>query len=86
MPILTLRQWRLMHYVGIAALYFPDTMQAIEQACELHSPDAVSWVNEAIQQYGNQPLASGLGYANQLSETLMNIAKQWDLERLKGSK
>jgi transcriptional regulator with XRE-family HTH domain len=88
MPIFTLRQWRLMHIAGIAALYFPETVGAIEKVFTLHSFDAVSWVDEAIQQYGDQPLAPGLGFANQLLEVLMNLAKQRDLEkfRLRGYK
>jgi transcriptional regulator with XRE-family HTH domain len=83
MPIFSLRQWRLMHIAGIAAQYFPEAVQAIEQAYELNAPDAVAWVDEAIRLYGGQPVESGLGFNDQLLRVLMNLARQRDIERFK---
>jgi transcriptional regulator with XRE-family HTH domain len=83
MPIFSLRQWRLMHIAGIAALYFPETVRAIEQAYEQHTAEAVAWVDDAIRQYAEEPLASGLGYHGQLSQTLMNLAGQRAIEKYK---
>jgi transcriptional regulator with XRE-family HTH domain len=83
MPIFSLRQWRLMHIAGIAALYYPETLRATEVAIETAAPEATTLVNEAIQKYGNLPMESGLGFYNQLAQTLIKLAGERDLERLK---
>jgi transcriptional regulator with XRE-family HTH domain len=83
MPIHSLRQWRLMHIAGIAALYFPETVRDIEQAYKRNAAEAVAWVDEALQQYASQPIASGLGFDDQLSPVLMKLAEHRAIEKYK---
>jgi hypothetical protein len=83
MTIFSLRQWRLMHIAGVIALYFPEAVQAVEEAYERNASEAVAWVDEAIRQYAAQPVASGLGFHDQLSRVLTNLAAQRAIEKYK---
>jgi transcriptional regulator with XRE-family HTH domain len=83
MPILSLRQWRLMHIPLIAAMYFPEAVEAIEKAYEQYVPEAVGWVNQALAEYADQPVESGLGFHGQLSKILTNLAGQRAIEQYK---
>jgi transcriptional regulator with XRE-family HTH domain len=82
MPIFSLPQWRLMHAAGIAALYYPETASAIEQA----AGPALALVDDAIRQLADEPTSAGLGFHDQLVRLLMTLAEHRALEQFKQEK
>ena len=82
MSIFHLQQWRLMHAAGVAALYYPEIAIAIERA----AGPALTLVDEAIRLYANEPVSSGLGFANQLALVLETLLERRALERFREEK
>jgi transcriptional regulator with XRE-family HTH domain len=72
-----LPMWRLMHAAAIAIQYFPEVAVAIEQA----AGPAMAVVDEAIQEYGRQPVSLGLGFHDQLARVLTGLAERRALEQ-----
>jgi transcriptional regulator with XRE-family HTH domain len=79
MQIVSLQEWRLAHMAVIALRHYPEIAAALER----EGGAALALVDEAIRQYAEQPIASGLGFHNQLEQRLITLVKQRELERFK---